>query len=172
MRKGFDGLAMPAQGAVVGRSGAAPIREAAGEGPLPIFTPTLTRLHQIILAQLPRQRRVKRSSRLPRPASRRRRWRSRSTSCRSRDCGACSSGAHRRRSRAQSSSLSSSSRNWKQECQPRAAGRRRQSFIAILPIARPNIRARSSPTSTAFCRPTDIPASDGFTRWPTGNLRL
>jgi transposase len=42
----------------------------------------------------------------------------------------------------------------------------------ILPIARPNIRARSSPTSTAFCRPTDIPASDGFTRWPTGNLRL
>ena len=47
-----------------------------------------------------------------------------------------------------------------------AAGRRRQSFIAILPIARPNIRARSSPISTAFCRPTDIPASDGFTRCP------
>jgi hypothetical protein len=72
-------------------------------------------LHQIILAQLPRQRRVKRSSRLPRPASRRRRWRSRSTSCRSRDAHAVRALIGEDRA----NSLSSSSRNWKRECQPR-----------------------------------------------------
>jgi transposase len=52
-----------------------------------------------------------------------------------------------------------------------AAARRRRSSIAILPIAGPNIRARSWHASTAFCRPTGIPVSDRFTREPTDSRR-